>query len=325
MHITATRILVAAAISGALLGTEPAMAASYGVSFSTPGISFSYNSGGYCDAWGCPDSYWDYPIYYCPVYYGGQWYRGPVYYRMIFGRPYYWLHGDWRRDAWIGPRPVWACVDRFGPPLDLDFYIWNGFSVRDDWRYAWRNHRDDWWRHRRDWDRDHHNDRNWHSWLPTAQRNYDWNRERDWNKDRDWTKPGWNRRDWDRKNRIAPPGRPGSPPSEGAVPKVITPPAVIHAPPREKNDAPWQKGERGHSWPGASQDRSRASTTSPSTTRTPPSGPSQPPQFERKGSDRKGWDRPIRDSGTMTQPQSQQRPDQRNKNDRGGRGNKDGQ
>src|SRR5690348_12301195 len=179
-------VLATVALSGGLLGAAPAQATSYGIDISIPGVSFSYNSGGYCDEWGCPDDFWYYPIYYCPVYWGGNWYRGPVYYRSMWGRNYFWVHGGWRSDAWMGPRPPWACLNRFGPPLDLDFYIWNGFFVRDDWRYAWRQKRDVWWRHRRDWDHDHRNDTAWRAWLPPAQRNYDWNRERDWNKDRDW-------------------------------------------------------------------------------------------------------------------------------------------
>ena len=42
------------------------------------GVNFSYDSGGYCDAYGCPDDYWDMPVYYGPVFFGGSWYDGPA-------------------------------------------------------------------------------------------------------------------------------------------------------------------------------------------------------------------------------------------------------
>ena len=39
-------------------------------SIGVPGaIGFDYDSGGYCDDWGCPDEYWDMPVYYGPVYF----------------------------------------------------------------------------------------------------------------------------------------------------------------------------------------------------------------------------------------------------------------
>ena len=188
-------LLAAATIGGAaMIASAPARADNFSLSINVGAVGFSYQSGGYCDDWGCPDAYWNYPIYYCPVYFRGHWYSGPVYYRYSRGIYWYWIHGDWRRDAWNDRRPGWACVDRYGPPLDLDFYIFNGFYVRDSWRRSWRNHRNDWWRHRHDWDDSregrHHGD-NWQSWVPDNQRNYDWNRQRDWNKDRDWTKPDW--------------------------------------------------------------------------------------------------------------------------------------
>ena len=133
-----TQTLMAAAIGGTVLCATPADAASFSISVGFPGVGFSYNSGGYCDSRGCPNEFWNYPIYYCPVYYGGRWYSGPAYYRYSGGRYQYWIQGGWRRDSWNRPRPSGACVDRYGPPLDLDFYIWNGFNVRDQWRYSWR-------------------------------------------------------------------------------------------------------------------------------------------------------------------------------------------
>lgn len=313
MNKTVTHILALATVSGALLGAKPAEAASYGIGLSIPGISFSYSSGGYCDAFGCPDYFWNYPIYYCPVYYGGNWYRGPVYYRIIFGQRYFWIHGDWRRDSWFRPRPVWACVDRFGPPLDLDFYIWNGFTVRDDWRYAWRSHRDDWWRHRHDWDREHRNDTSWRAWVPPAQRNYDWNRERDWNKDRDWTKPGWNRSDWERRNHIDR--------GTNVPPTVINPPARTPPPFRERQQPSWQKGGRDHQWGGSQGGPSQPGAGQPSGQSgvgrsIPPSntpGGRQPDKHQVGGQNWSGGQRGTGD-------QSQSGPGQRSDKDQRGHG-----
>jgi hypothetical protein len=96
------------------------------------GVEFSYDSGGYCDAFGCPDDYWDLPIYYGPVFFGGAWYDGPVYYRDWFGRRQYWIHGGWRDDEWRGARPRWWHEGRYGPALGLEFYRSHGFRGRPD-------------------------------------------------------------------------------------------------------------------------------------------------------------------------------------------------
>jgi hypothetical protein len=149
----------------AFFGTAPARADSFGLSIGPGGgFSFSLDTGGYCDQWGCPDEYWDYPIFYGPVYYGGYWYRGPVYYRMIRGERYYWVRGGWHRDGWRGTRPSWAGRVHYGPALGLDYYRSNGFRVRDnDWRRYEVRHRD----YRRD-----HQDNNWRG----DNRRYDNNR-----------------------------------------------------------------------------------------------------------------------------------------------------
>ena len=250
-----TKTLVAAAMGGAILSATPANAASLSISVGFPGVGFSYNSGGYCDTWGCPDRFWNYPIYYCPVYYGGRWYSGPAYYRHSRGGYQYWIRGGWRRDTWNRPRPRGACVDRYGPPLDLDFYIWNGFNVRDQWRYTWRNQRNDWWSHRQDWDRSNRNDTSWQSWVPAPQRNYDWNRQRDWNSNRDWTRPDWNRADWERQHNIqrgsnVPPSPPATPfggrnPPINRVGPIAPPPQTTPAvTPPAANNPPAEMGGR---------------------------------------------------------------------------------
>lgn len=124
-----TSTVAAAAIVGAaLLGAVPASAQSFSFGMAPGGIGFSYDSGGYCDQSGCPDDFWDYPVSYCPVFFRGQWYDAPLYYREDRGEYWYWIQDNWRRDQWDGPRPPWACVDRFGPPLGLDFYESHGFG-----------------------------------------------------------------------------------------------------------------------------------------------------------------------------------------------------
>ena len=85
-------------------------------------IGFDVNTGGYCDRWGCPGDYWGYPVFYGPVYFDGEWYDGPVYYREVDGGYEYWVHGDWHRDEWRGPRPDWARDTHYGPTLGRDYY-----------------------------------------------------------------------------------------------------------------------------------------------------------------------------------------------------------
>lgn len=134
-------------IGAAMFASAPAQADGVSITIGVPGIGFSYSSGGYCDDWGCPADYWDYPVYYGPVYYDGRWFRGPVYYRYINGRPWYWVHGGWHRDHWRGPYPRWYRRHhyRYGPALGYDYYRGHGFRHRHD-RY-W--HGDNWRGYRR--------------------------------------------------------------------------------------------------------------------------------------------------------------------------------
>ena len=126
---------VAIALAGSAMFAAPAQADGFSISIGPGGgISFSLNTGGYCDRWGCPDEFWDLPVYYCPVYYDGQWFRGPVYYREWRGRHLFYVHGQWRPDQWRGRRPAWACEGRYGPALGFDFYDSHGFQLRDEWR-----------------------------------------------------------------------------------------------------------------------------------------------------------------------------------------------
>lgn len=230
-------------------------------------VTFSYDSGGYCDSRGCPDGFWNYPVSYCPVFFGGQWYRGPMYYRNSHGRNYFWVRGDWHRDEWRWRRPDWACVGRFGPALGYDFYRSHGFRWRNEWRDRWwQDHRD--WDHRgRDWDRDRggpsSDDRgppprdrgDWdHGGPPPDDRPHDHDRggwdhggpppddhgdrdHRDWNRDRGDAGPNDGNRWHDRHDDGGPPaggarGPAAVPPTPAPAATVPTHPPAATAPPK---------------------------------------------------------------------------------------------
>lgn len=141
---------LAALLAGTALVSAAPANAGVSISIGVPGIGFEVNSGGYCDRWGCPDGYWDQPLYYGPVYYDGQWFQGPVYYRRDGGVYWYWVHGGWHRDEWRGPRPSWWRGERYhyGPALGRDYYRGHGFRHDND-RY-WGNDRRDIRQDRRD-------------------------------------------------------------------------------------------------------------------------------------------------------------------------------
>lgn len=86
---------------------------------------------GYCDEYGCPDDYYDLPVYYGDVYYDGSWLTGPLYYRDWYGSRQFWVHGGWRSANHRG--------GRFGPALGRNWYAqnrgWrNGFTNRNAYR-----------------------------------------------------------------------------------------------------------------------------------------------------------------------------------------------
>lgn len=88
---------------------------------------------GYCDEYGCPEDYYDLPVYYGDVYYGGSWLTGPLYYRDLYGSRQFWVHGGWRSANHRG--------GRFGPALGRNWYAQNrgyrnGFANRNAWRGA---------------------------------------------------------------------------------------------------------------------------------------------------------------------------------------------
>lgn len=149
-----TTIAAAALLGSAAVMGTPAAAQSLGITIGGHGtaITFSTENGGYCDRYGCPDAFWDDPVYDCPVFWHGDWYRGPLYYRRAHGELWFWIHGDWQRDQWRGPRPAGYCVDQFRPALGFEWYEDHGFHMRDEWVDRWHHDHPDQWQH---W-HDHH-------------------------------------------------------------------------------------------------------------------------------------------------------------------------
>ena len=118
---------------GLLGACQPYGYEGYGGAYYGGGAGYGY---GYCDSFGCPDNYWDQPLYYGSVYYGGRWNTGPFYYRDWNGGRQYWLGGGWRNDDWRGARPQQYRNDRVGPALGRQWYQNNrpGFDRNNDGR-----------------------------------------------------------------------------------------------------------------------------------------------------------------------------------------------
>jgi len=91
-------------------------------------IGLDVGTGGYCDRWGCPGDYWDYPVFYGPIYFDGEWYEGPIYYREYHGYYEYYVHGGWHEDEWRGERPDWVGDTHYGPALGMDYYKSDDFK-----------------------------------------------------------------------------------------------------------------------------------------------------------------------------------------------------
>ena len=128
--------LLASSIAALAIAAAPAALARYHGNDDRGGaITFSLESGGYCDNAGCPDRFWKYPVHYGPVFVQGRWFRGPVYFRGDrYGREY-WVRGGWHRDEWNGRRPGWARDSHDGPALGFGYYADHGFRIGDRWRH----------------------------------------------------------------------------------------------------------------------------------------------------------------------------------------------
>ena len=287
------RILWQAAAAAAIMAgvfAVPARADSFSIGLGGGGVSFSYDSGGYCDRFGCPDGYWDLPVYDCPVFWGGDWYRGPVYYRRYNGRVMYWIHGDWRYDQWRGARPGGVCVDRYRPALGFEFYERNGFHIRDDWRQRW--YRDHGRRDNNGWDR--HDDR----------RDNGWNDRRD--NGRDDHRDGNNRRDNNQHNNaqnnngqgnrggawlpgMQPPGnQPGNRPAEGNRPN----PAAQNTPNPGNNAGPGGNPHARGNWMAQPNKPAAAPANQPAANPPAANPPNQPARDQNRDGHRGGEGRP---------------------------------
>ena len=130
-----TTLLASSIAALAIAATPAALARYHGNDDRGGAITFSLESGGYCDNAGCPDRFWKYPVHYGPVFVQGRWYRGPVYFRGDrYGREY-WVRGGWHRDEWSGRRPGWARESHDGPALGFGYYADHGFRLGDRWRH----------------------------------------------------------------------------------------------------------------------------------------------------------------------------------------------
>lgn len=93
----------------------------------------------YCDQYGCPDDFYDMPIWYGPVFYNNVWLAGPAYYRDWHGRRQYWILGGWRYDSWRGPHPSWWNASHYhtGPAVGRNYHRHHGDGTAASVR-VWR-------------------------------------------------------------------------------------------------------------------------------------------------------------------------------------------
>lgn len=276
-------------------------------------LAFNYDSGGFCDLNGCPNDYWDYPVYDGAVYWQGVWYNGPLYYRHDpRGETQYWLRGGWRRDEWRSERPNWARQGQYRPALGFQFYLTNGFTIRDDVRRQWyRQHdpdfaqwdrfydgdRNRWRQHYDDWQRGRGGNDNSDAWVERAQNR--WHRpETGW-------KPGRDRAGW--------PNKPNGP--------VNPPPTNVNPGKPGGASGDWNKGG-GHPGWGNGQGPNNPNgpfhkppAGNPSGTTPPanvnPGKPGGPPTDANKDGDRRGWrgPGPNNPNGPFPKPPTNTNPD----------------
>ena len=92
--------------------------------YDDPTYNYYGSDYGYCDpVYGCPDDFYDLPLYYGQVYWDNSWYPGPFYYRDFGGRRQFWMHGGWRDGNYRG--------GRFGSALGRDFYRSHAYAGRN--------------------------------------------------------------------------------------------------------------------------------------------------------------------------------------------------
>jgi hypothetical protein len=95
----------------------------YGSPYGADPYDQADNDGGYCDPYyGCPDDYYDLPVYDGEVYWDGGWYNGPFFYRDYGGHRQFWVHGGWHYGNSRG--------GHFGPALGRAYFQDHGFGNR---------------------------------------------------------------------------------------------------------------------------------------------------------------------------------------------------
>jgi len=87
-----------------------------------PGDQYDASGAGYCDpTYGCPDDYYDQPVYDGSVFFGGGWINGPFFWRDYGGHREFWIHGGWRGGQFRG--------GHFGAALGRDFFARRGIGT----------------------------------------------------------------------------------------------------------------------------------------------------------------------------------------------------
>ncbi len=104
-------------------GQQPYGAPPYGSPYGADPYDQAGNDGGYCDPYyGCPDDYYDLPVYDGEIYWDGGWYNGPFFYRDFGGHRQFWVHGGWHYGNSRG--------GHFGPALGRGYFQTHGFGNR---------------------------------------------------------------------------------------------------------------------------------------------------------------------------------------------------
>lgn len=83
---------------------------------------YAYNDYSYCDPYyGCPDDYYDLPVYDGAVFFDGGWYNGPFFWRDYGGHREFWIHGGWHGGNYRG--------GHFGAALGRDYFQRHGLGT----------------------------------------------------------------------------------------------------------------------------------------------------------------------------------------------------
>ena len=87
-----------------------------------PDAQYGASGYGYCDPYyGCPDDYYDLPVYDGSVFFDGGWFNGPFFWRDFGGSRQFWFHGGWHGGQFRG--------GHFGAALGRDFFAHRGIGT----------------------------------------------------------------------------------------------------------------------------------------------------------------------------------------------------